>query len=197
MIDSNADYVPTNDTSRFYLNTRAPSTTSGAVSRIRYCYVFQSGIAVRLYQATVGFYQFSKDGVYTLISSFNITKNATGIEANDDMFLCEDMEIPKMEVREGEMIGVCSRDFDKSIGRIILVSQGEEVSDFLFRNGFDDRDNFCYMEGTVPLTFSMDEIGYVSNHHLLLTANITDQGEQNKSGPSYIPSCLYSSRSSL
>ncbi len=175
VIDKNTDYVPTNDSSRFFLNARDPASTSGTVSKVCFCYILNTDqVAARLYRATVGFYQYrDSDDTYVLSSSFNITKNYTG---GDRKFQCEDMMIPKVEVRKGEMIGVCSRDFDKSTGRIIMFSEGEEETDSLFRDGVDDRNSFCYIEATVPKSFTMDQIVNVPNRRLLLTANITDQG---------------------
>lgn len=167
------EYDPSADATRFFLNTRAPADANGTISSISYCFIRDRSVAVRLYRATVGFYR-RHGNTFKLTYAFNITMNDTKtFQDSQDQFQCKDMSIDRVEVRQGEIIGFCSRFFDKSTGRIILVAKGID-SDSLFKNGIDDRDNFCYTEGSVPREFTRDEIGEESRQILLLYANITN-----------------------
>lgn len=173
--DERTRYRIGSDASRFFLNIRDPASANGSVSAVRFCYIFERTQAVRLYQATVGFYRRHGE-TFTLTYSFNITKNGTlgaGAENNDDSFQCENLSIPKFEVHKGDLVGACSKFFDKSIGRIILEAKGEQ-NDTLYHNGIDDRLHFCYTEGSVPLVFTRDQIEAVDSQLFLLYANITE-----------------------
>lgn len=166
------EYIPTDDNSLFFLNARDPADATGTVSQLSYCFTLQTGIAVRLYQATVGFYH--REGrTLRLSHSINITKNNSLAVANSKAFQCETLKTPKIEVWTGQVIGVCSRLFDKSIGRIIFVAKQNDDDDVLLRDDLDDRESFCTTEGHVPEEIYQDQLERVPDHLLLLYANIS------------------------
>lgn len=166
------EYAPTSDDSQFFLNSGAPANIDGTVSRVRYCHILQTSTTATLLQATVGFYRRSGN-TFTLTNSFNITKSATS--APISIFQCENLSISPIQVNEGDVIGVCSRDFESSlIGRIILVANtisNANGDDSLFRNV--PSDSLCSQEGHVPQDFTRSQVERVPENTLLLYANIS------------------------
>ena len=165
VFDDNMEY--TSDNSQFFLNLGAAASTSGTVSRVRYCFTLQASTTVTIYQATVGFYRRSIGNTLTLSNSFNITKSAASAPVS--MFQCETLSISTVEVSEGDLIGVCSRE-SPTIGRVILAAN--TVSDvnniIVLQNVSSDR--LCNQERGVPQMFQTEQ---VTDIVLLLYANIS------------------------
>lgn len=160
-LDDKTALIPNNDTSQFYLNIRDPANTDGLVSQIQYCYAIKSE-SVKLYYATVGFYQ-ERDGNYTLSSSFDIIINRTFADSAGKI-VCEDMTTPEVVVKRGETIGICFRSYSDSFG--VFIS---ETSDTVFEVA---RDDLCSVQGIIPASFTSNEITDVFSYYLLISANI-------------------------
>lgn len=165
------------DVLRFFINTAASANASGTISSLRYCYTIQTGDDdSETYQATVGFYRQDGDD-FTLSNnvSFDITIDSTPQVTPDTTFQCEDkMIIPSVEVQEGEMIGVCTRNFDdSSVKRINFLASVQTNDRDLLRNDPRYDDNFCVKVGSVPTFFSRGHLDPGGNRLLLLYGHIS------------------------
>lgn len=159
---SPADYD--NDGPQFYLNTEDPATANGIVEMLRLCYDLDEGQGEEiLYQATIGFYHPEGHNSFSLITSVNVTKSG----ADQDQSRCEDMAIPSTELHEGDLIGVCARNFNSSVRRINFVvnDYGNDLNRDLQR---EDSDNqvLCTAIGNVPSSLG-DDILVSANQHIL------------------------------
>ena len=139
---------------QFYLNTEDPATSDGIVERLRFCYSLNGGEG--LYQATIGLYRPEGNGGYSLLRSFYVTRNASS-DQERDQFVCEDMDIPSTQVQEGDLIGVCARNFNNSFRRInFVVNVGESrLERDLMRN---DQNDFCREVGLIPSQFGNSQL---------------------------------------
>ena len=161
-LSENRQFAPTayseeNDVGpQFYLNTEDPATTSGTVERLRFCYHLDEGLGDQgtLYQATFGFYRRpERSDTYVQQALFDVTRNASNNQEGDQ-FVCEDMDIPSTQVQEGDLIGVCARNFNKSFRRINFAVDfnGDAHKDLRVERP-NERNNFCTDIGSAPMSF--------------------------------------------
>lgn len=152
----------------FYLNTEGPATASGTIDMLRFCYDLDGVQGPgTLYQATIGFYRPEGDNSYSLLTSLKVTRTP-GPVPGVDQFRCEDMDIPSTEVREGDLIGVCARNFNSSVGRInfIVNINGISPKRDIQTEDPDDRGVFCRDVGDVPSMLRNDLLD-PANQHLM------------------------------
>lgn len=142
------------DNSHFYLNTDDPANASGVASSLGYCYYAVEGIiTVRVFQATVGFYRQGVNSSFDLVSDFYVLSINVSTVLSDEVH-CEQMKIPPLEIQEGDMIGVCSRNFfQDSVGRLRLVSIGRSR---LLRN--HENIELCGRVGVLPQNIQANEL---------------------------------------
>ena len=166
-----APYDTVSDGPTFYLNTRHPATAGGVVHSMRFCYSLDDSPGVTLYQATVGFFRRNRRR-YSLVKSFPVTKNA---DRGSDEFFCEDMAIPSTEVEQGDLIGVCARNFNSpSQGRINFVVRTNSNRDTLLREATEFRGLFCSSVGDLPLWFPSNVVTSSSRNTLRIYGEIVD-----------------------
>ena len=176
VIDENVQY-DFDDFGNRFLISQDLATANGTVSSFRYCY-YLNDRGRNTYQATVAIYRLEQD-IYTLVSdSFNITVNRSE-QVNEEGFNCGELIIPEVEIVQGDIIGVCSRDFDsddQSIGRLNLVAEVDYNTALLRSDERGEvRDIFCTSPGSVVMRFSRNDVELTedSNKIILLYANIS------------------------
>lgn len=136
----------------FYLNTQRPATASGTVSSLRFCPDFDVHPDSTQYQATIGFFRPLPSVLspsvtnYTLLSSLLVTRSA---DFGQDSVRCETMNISSVGVEEGDVIGVCGRNFNDSVRRINFVFDSNNTDDVLLREA-NAVDIDCASVGSIP-----------------------------------------------
>lgn len=136
----------------FYLNTQRPATASGTVSSLRFCPDFDVHPDSTQYQATIGFFRPLPSVLspsvtnYTLLSSLLVTRSA---DFGQDSVRCETMNISSVGVEEGDVIGVCGRNFNDSVRRINFVFDSNNTDDVLLRVA-NAVDIDCASVGSIP-----------------------------------------------
>lgn len=173
---SSSDYEELEDDSaRFYLNTEFPAIADGTVTSLSFCYDL-NGPVDTTYQATIGFYHMEGTN-YSLIDSFNLSRSRLPAR-------CENISIPPIEVQQGDVIGVCARDFSPSVRRINFVVESDRESDDLQRErGGDNREMFCTAVGDVPRSLSGEGLTGVDS----LVMRITGAFGESVADPPHLP----------
>ena len=176
VIDENVQY-DFDDLGNRFLISQDLATANGTVSSFRYCYYLKDRNR-NTYQATVAIYHLEQD-IYTLVSdSFTISVNRSE-QVNEEGFNCGELIIPEVDVVQGDIIGVCSRDFDsddQSIGRLNLVAEVDYNTALLRSDERGEvRDIFCTSPGSVVMRFSRNDVELTEdpNRIILLYANIS------------------------
>lgn len=176
----NIQYTPATDSSPFFLNTRAAADANGTISRVKYCYTLPDD-NTDSYRATIGLYR-PQGGSFNLLNSFSLTKTGNTLQGPRDEFVCEEMDIPSLEVQEGDVMGACmpSRSFTfLSAGPINLVAELEDRGEILMQfQSLTQALRACLPVGTIPSVVSSGNLRNTSVGRLLMiAANIMKPGE--------------------
>jgi len=164
--EGGVSYEPTDDESVFFLNTASSAETWGDVSNLSYCYSLEGGAKVKFYQATVGVYRMKGD-TWNLTYSFNVTKNGTSQTPHDNTMKRADISV-RFSVLDGDVLAACSRVWNDSVGRVNIVTKTAYKYQVLFRNKASEKEHLCSKQGTVPTSFTSQQLEKVDTCILLM-----------------------------
>jgi len=68
----------------------------------------------------------------------------------------------------GDILAACSRVWNDSVGRVILVSKTAQKYQILWRNKVSEKEHLCSKQGTVPTSFTMQQLEKVDTRVLLM-----------------------------
>ena len=78
----------------------------------------------------------------------------------------------RFSVFSGDVLAACSRVWNDSVGRVILVSKTAQKYQILFRNKVSEKEHLCSKQGTVPTSFTMQQLEKVDTRVLLMAGAI-------------------------
>ena len=172
------DIIFPDEPNRFYVDTQFPAETSGMIYNLSYCYSppeFSTNL--RFYQAIVGFYREGDDENYIRVSNtFNITVPSprSSPSSSPSSTQCGTLSIPGYNIQEGQVLGVCSREFrGDGIGRLNLVASDDDDNGGIGLRRSEAREDvnrLCESPGTLPEETRRND--YRNDEGFLLFGNI-------------------------
>ena len=178
----NVDTVFPDKPNRFYIDTQFPAETSGMIYSLSYCYSLPEFSADLLfYQAIVGFYRAGNNQNYIRVSeTFNITvpppPSSPPSPLSSTSQRCETLSIPGYNIQEGQVLGVCSREFrGDGIGRLNLVASDDDDNGGIGLRRSEAREDvnrLCESPGTLPEETRRNDYRNDEGNVLLLFGNI-------------------------